>query len=139
VFCLNGQLLPITSFTDVEGLLEKIKEEVQSFNGSFLSKLKMKGMLLREVPEFICKSRSSHGLDLPGLLPRIFENGTRGPLTEFHNKTLFLGMMFFQDPYNMDTERLQRCGVHYALPDGMIVPFCSCNTFHRSRFSRAKK
>jgi uncharacterized radical SAM superfamily Fe-S cluster-containing enzyme len=135
VFCLNGHLVPITRFIDVEGLLEKIKEELQSFNGSLLSKLLMKGMILKEVPRFIHESRSSHGLDLAGLLLKVFKNGTRESLIDFHNKTLFLGMMFFQDLYNIDLERLQRCGVHYALPDGRIIPFCSYNTVHRSRLS----
>jgi uncharacterized radical SAM superfamily Fe-S cluster-containing enzyme len=98
----------------------------------------MKGMMLREVPKFICESRSPHGLDLPGLLLRIFKNGTPESLFEFHNKTLFLGMMFFQDLYNIDLKRLQRCGVHYVLPDGRIIPFRSYNTVHRSRLSSAK-
>jgi uncharacterized radical SAM superfamily Fe-S cluster-containing enzyme len=133
VFCLNDHLVPITRFIDVEGLLEKIKDEVQSFNGSLLSKLKMKGMILKEVPKFIHEARSPYGLDLSGLLLRVFKNGTRESLIDFHNKTLFLGMMFFQDLYNLDLERLQRCGVHYALPDGRIIPFCSYNTVHRSR------
>jgi hypothetical protein len=36
--------------------------------------------------------------------------------------------MHFQDLYNMDLEKLQRCGIHYILPDGRIIPFCSYNT-----------
>ncbi len=39
--------------------------------------------------------------------------------------------MHFQDAYNLDTERLQRCGAHYATPDGRIIPFCAYNTLHR--------
>jgi uncharacterized radical SAM superfamily Fe-S cluster-containing enzyme len=137
VFCLNGHLVPITRFIDVEGLLEKIREELQSYNGSFLSKLMMKGMILKEVPRFLHESRSPQGLDLPGLLLRIFKNGTRESLMDFHNRTLFLGMMFFQDLYNIDLERVQRCGVHYALPDGRIIPFCSYNSVHRNRITGA--
>jgi uncharacterized radical SAM superfamily Fe-S cluster-containing enzyme len=133
VFCLNGNIVPITRFIDVEGLMEKIKEELHSFNGSLLSKLLMKGMILKEVPKFMNESRSSLGLELTGLLLKIFKNGTRESLTEFHSRTLFLGMMFFQDLYNIDLERVQRCGVHYSLPDGRIIPFCSYNTVHRSR------
>jgi len=29
-----------------------------------------------------------------------------------------VGLMHFQDPYNFDLERLERCGIHYAVPDG---------------------
>jgi hypothetical protein len=40
---------------------------------------------------------------------------------------MFLGMMHFQDKYNQDVERVQRCSIHYLTPDLRIVPFCSFN------------
>jgi uncharacterized radical SAM superfamily Fe-S cluster-containing enzyme len=52
-------------------------------------------------------------------------------MRQFHRNTLFLGAMHFQDPYNLDIERVKRCGIHYATPDGRIIPFCTYNTFHR--------
>jgi len=36
-------------------------------------------------------------------------------------------MMHFQDKYNQDEERLQRCDIHYLTPDLRIIPFCSFN------------
>ena len=66
--------------------------------------------------------------------PSIIKNGTREP-DEFHNNTFFIGTILFQDLYNIDLERLQRRGVHYALPDGRIVPFCSYNTIYSSKSS----
>jgi uncharacterized radical SAM superfamily Fe-S cluster-containing enzyme len=77
------------------------------------------------------------------MLLSVFWNGTRQSLREFHDKSLFLGVMHFQDRYNMDLERLRRCGVHYATPDGRIIPFCAYNTIHRKevedRFSAESK
>lgn len=29
--------------------------------------------------------------------------------------------------YNWDIERVKRCAVHYATPDGKIIPFCTFN------------
>jgi uncharacterized radical SAM superfamily Fe-S cluster-containing enzyme len=47
--------------------------------------------------------------------------------------------MHFQDLYNIDLERVKKCGVHYAIPDGRMIPFCTYNIFHRdsveSKFS----
>jgi uncharacterized radical SAM superfamily Fe-S cluster-containing enzyme len=40
--------------------------------------------------------------------------------------------MHFMDPYNFDLHRVQRCAIHYGLPDGTIRPFCTYNTLHRS-------
>ena len=56
-----------------------------------------------------------------------FTHGTYEALGEFHYKTLFLGMMHFMDEYNYDVERVERCVIHYAMPDGRIVPFCTFN------------
>ena len=35
--------------------------------------------------------------------------------------------MHFMDAYNYDLERVCRCGVHYAAPDGRFYPFCTYN------------
>jgi len=40
------------------------------------------------------------------------------------------------DPYNFDLERVQRCGIHYAVPDGRIIPFCTMNSLHREKIER---
>jgi len=37
------------------------------------------------------------------------------------------------DPYNFDLERIQRCCIHYAVPDGRIIPFCTMNSIHRPK------
>ena len=51
---------------------------------------------------------------------------------------LLLAMMHFQDGYNLDTERVRRCLVHFGYVDPktqqvMEVPFCTMNTIHRPR------
>ncbi len=134
IYKFNGGMVPITRFLDVEGLLEKIRKEVDGFNissGSGLNKLRMRGMILKDIPKFVDETQVPKDLNITKMLLSVFINGTRESLTEFHNRTLFLGAMHFQDAYNMDLERLQRCGVHYATPDGRIIPFCSYNTIHR--------
>jgi hypothetical protein len=40
------------------------------------------------------------------------------------------------DPYNFDLERVERCGIHYAVPDGRIIPFCAMNTLHREKIEK---
>ena len=36
--------------------------------------------------------------------------------------------MHFQDAYNYDIERVKRCVIHYATPDGKLYPFCTYNS-----------
>jgi hypothetical protein len=42
---------------DVEGLLEKIVEEVQGFDGTHRGSLKMKGMILKDLPRFVDRAK----------------------------------------------------------------------------------
>jgi uncharacterized radical SAM superfamily Fe-S cluster-containing enzyme len=48
---------------------------------------------------------------------------------------LLMASMHFQDAYNYQLDRVQRCVIHYAGPDGRVYPFCSYNSgpCHRSR------
>ena len=58
---------------------------------------------------------------------------------QFHTRSMFLGMMHFQDKYNQDEERLQRCDIHYLTPDQRIIPFCSFNVipeWYRDRIQK---
>ena len=58
----------------------------------------------------------------------IFNEGTKEALGKLHWDSLFIGAMHFQDEYNYDLERLKRCVIHYATPDGRIIPFCAYNS-----------
>ena len=57
---------------------------------------------------------------------------THEDLSDLHFNLIFIGAMHFMDPYNFDCARVQKCVVHYGLPDGRIVPFCSYNNLHRT-------
>lgn len=131
VFSHKDKLIPITRFLDVEGFIELIKDVTPNFNGSNISKLKMNGKFLKYLPQLIDEKKAPNDIHITKMLMGVLKNGTRESLSIFHNKALFLGAMHFQDAYNMDLERVQRCGIHYATPDGRIIPFCSYNTIHR--------
>jgi len=52
-------------------------------------------------------------------------------LNHLHHSMILISSMHFQDPYNFDLERVQRCVIHYAIPDGRLIPFCAMNNLHR--------
>lgn len=137
LFNVNDEILPITRFVDVDGLfglLQDISDNIGE--GGKISKAKAITRLTREVPKLIDNKQAPPGVNLRNLLLSVLTNGTVGDTAAFHNNTLFLGAMHFMDPYNFDTERVKRCGIHYGLPDGRIVPFCSYNAVHRPTFER---
>jgi uncharacterized radical SAM superfamily Fe-S cluster-containing enzyme len=131
VFFNEGRLLPITRFLDVEGLMEIITQEIECMEGSPLSRLMMRGRLLRELPRLIDEAAAPPDLQISRLLLKLLKSGTRESVSAIHKRALFIGSMHFQDLYNMDLERLRRCAVHYATPDGRLIPFCSYNTIYR--------
>src|SRR5437773_1135437 len=53
--------------------------------------------------------------------------------------TMYVGGMHFQDNYNYDIERVKRCVIHYATPDGKVIPFCAYNTGPNFREEIEKK
>jgi len=69
---------------------------------------------------------------IKGLLWPIINRGTYIALGNFMRRIIMIGCMHFMDPYNFDIDRLQRCVIHYGLPDGTIRPFCSMNSLHRA-------
>ena len=44
-----------------------------------------------------------------------------------HYVLLTTPLLFFQDKYNYDVERVRRSCIHYLVPDGRIIPFCAFN------------
>jgi uncharacterized radical SAM superfamily Fe-S cluster-containing enzyme len=122
----DGSVVPISRFVDVEGLFEWLDEESNNIKQSRFKKL----ALLRMLPKlrsFIDKTKQPEGLKLASILFNILVKKDYRALGAFHHRSMFVGMMHFMDLWNYDIERVKRCCVHYAQPDGRIVPFCAFN------------
>ncbi len=130
VFMEGKKFVPITRFLDVEGLFEYLEElsvRLRNTKAKGLAKIVESGKLLYNINSFIDQKEKPKGLELGKLLTKALVAGSYDSLKEFHYRSLFVGMMHFQDPYNYDVDRVERCAIHYALPDGRIVPFCAYN------------
>ncbi len=139
VYVENGKMIPITRFIDVEGLLEHINELALNGNkwlGKSLGNVKRIGSLISALPKYIDTAKAPKSVDVKKLFIDVLKEGTGEATKEFHRHTLFIGAMHFMDLYNIDLERIKRCGVHYATPDGRIIPFCTYNTIHRMEVER---
>ncbi len=66
--------------------------------------------------------------DVPEVLQLgAWATSSKKSLAKFSWNMMFVGGMHFQDDYNYDIERVKRCCIHYAVPDGRIIPFCAYN------------
>lgn len=135
VFKENKRLIPITEFVDVEGLLEFVTEAKSELNGDG-SNLRTKLKMIQRVPRFFDKKSAPKSVDVAKLFIDILKHGTDEATKQFHRNTLFLGTMHFQDMYNFDLDRVQRCGIHYATPDGRVIPFCTYNSLYREQVEK---
>jgi len=126
VFKEGDQMIPITDFFNVDGffeLCEQTANNLQDRKGGTWTKFKF----LWRLRKLIDTKRQPKGVNIRHLLMLIFRKGNYDGLRAFHHASLFIGIMHFQDLYNYDIERVQRCNIHYAMPDGTIVPFCAFN------------
>jgi uncharacterized radical SAM superfamily Fe-S cluster-containing enzyme len=132
VFLDDGKVIPISRFIDVDGFVEYLVEKAEELekleNVGKLKRLKLSAdIIVNFIKKFYDESKAPKGLKVLNIMKNAFLHGTYDALGEFHEKTLFLGMMHFQDEYNYDVERTERCVIHYGMPDGRIVPFCAFN------------
>jgi len=122
------RLRPITDFVDVDGLLEYLEEKWEDlFSGTtrLLTGLK----ILYSIRKFFYEEKMPPEFNLFKILLNILVRRNYEALGELHYKMLFLGSMHFMDLYNYDIQRVQRCNIHYVVPDGRLIPFCAYNIF----------
>jgi len=124
LFYEDGKPLPITRFIDVEGLLDFINKQSQTKGP--LKKIRIATSFLRHINDFVDESKAPHGFNLKKLLKDAAIGGSYDSLRGFHYKSLFIGSMWFQDAFNINFDRLERCVIHYTTLEG-IVPFCAYN------------
>ncbi len=131
----DGAMVPVTQFVDVEAFFEylnRVSAELKKHPGR-LTKSKVRLRLARNFGKFVDEEKSPPELKMKSLMLSILGSGTYSALGDFHSRTLMIGIMHFMDPYNFDQDRVSKCAIHYAVPDGRIIPFCSYNSIHRSK------
>jgi uncharacterized radical SAM superfamily Fe-S cluster-containing enzyme len=132
------KMVPITSFVDLKGLFEYLDEKTDELN-SGTNKYLVAAKFITKLNSFIEKDKQPAGLNLSKLLVGALLKHDYSSVGQFHVRSMFLGMMHFQDKYNQDEERLQRCDIHYLTPDMRIIPFCSFNVipeWYRDRIQK---
>jgi hypothetical protein len=66
-----------------------------------------------------------------GLIKDVVTKGSYSALGGLMRRIVMIGIMHFQDVWNIDLDRVQKCAIHYVTPDGKIRCFCTYNSIHR--------
>jgi len=106
-------------------LYKNIKVSVITSTDSNLVNDNYRG-LQKDIDKFVNYDNAPKGFNLKKLLKDAAIGGSYDSLRSFHYKSLFVGSMWFQDPFNLNVDRLERCVIHYTTLEG-IVPFCAYN------------
>jgi hypothetical protein len=120
------RLVPLPRFVDIPGLMEYLEEkqeEIQSGANSYVVAAK----ILARIRGFVDKDKQPAGLSFARLITEAIVRHDYAAIGQFHRRSMLLGLMHFQDKFNHDVERVQRCDIHYLTPDLRIIPFCSFN------------
>jgi uncharacterized radical SAM superfamily Fe-S cluster-containing enzyme len=127
IFVEDGKIVPITRYGNVDkfvGTLKKVYADA-SKGSKRKAKLRLVGALRYIKFSFLRKH-----------IWGVVRDGSYEALGDLQRKAILLSSMHFMDPYNFDLERVQRCVIHYAVPDGRIIPFCAMNSIHRQEVER---
>ena len=129
VFVNNDGMTPVNRMVDVESLFQALNETAEKLRkGGTINKYIALMEAIRNLNSSFKKSEQGGGSELWRLVGKtlIFQNFEA--LRDFHWNALFIGTMHFMDRYNYDLSRVQRCCIHYATPDGTLIPFCTYNS-----------
>jgi hypothetical protein len=127
VFVEDGKLTPITRYANIDAFMSSMNDAAQ---------LAAAGKTVRARIKMVESLRHVNIKVLRPLIGEIVREGSYEALGRLMHRVIMIGAMHFMDPHNFDLERVQQCGIHYAIPDGRIIPFCTMNNLHREKIEK---
>lgn len=127
LFVENGDIVPITKYGNVDKFIESMQKVYEDAAQGKTKKAKLRLLAaLRHIKfSFLRK-----------YVWRVLREGSYEALGDLQRKSILLSSMHFMDPYNFDLQRVENCVIHYAVPDGRIIPFCTMNSIHRPKIEK---
>ena len=127
VFVEDGKIIPITRYANVDGFMNSMNQVAELASAGH--KVRANIQMIRSLTHLKLRV-------LGPLVGGVIREGSYEAMGRLMRRVVMIGAMHFMDPYNFDLERVQRCGIHYAVPDGRIIPFCTMNSLHREKIEK---
>jgi len=129
VFVTKDGIIPVNRMVDVDRLFESIEDMAETLKqGGTINKYKALIDGVRNLHESFKQGGQDNAAEFWKLIGKTLVGQNFDALREFHWNALFIGTMHFMDRYNYDIDRVQRCCIHYATPEGRLIPFCTYNS-----------
>jgi uncharacterized radical SAM superfamily Fe-S cluster-containing enzyme len=124
------RVIPITRLIDIEGftmdLNKLVKQKIANIRS--LTALSAQHLLKKHFRQEEAKDGISPQVCLELFQGVVDKEAQRRVDLIYNWNMLLIGGMHFQDSYNYNIDRVKRCAIHYAAPDGRMYPFCSYNS-----------
>lgn len=129
VFVQEDGIVPVNRMVDVDTFFESIEHMSETLKkGGTINKYKALLEGVRNMHDSVKRGEQGNTADFWKMIGKTLIGQNFEALREFHWNALFIGTMHFMDKYNYDIGRVQRCCIHYATPDGKLIPFCTYNS-----------
>jgi len=129
VFVQEDGIVPVNRMVDVESFFTSIELMAETIRkGGTINKYKALLEGVKSMHDSVQKGEQGNTAEFWKIIGKTLIGQNFEALREFHWNALFIGTMHFMDRYNYDLERVQRCCIHYATPDGKLIPFCTYNS-----------
>ncbi len=129
IFVTDEGIVPINRMVDVETFFKAIERMAERLTkGGSINKSLALIDGVKSLRESVKKAESPKGGEIWKLIGKALISQNFDALRDFHWNALFIGTMHFMDRYNYDLARVERCCIHYATPDGTLIPFCTYNS-----------
>jgi uncharacterized radical SAM superfamily Fe-S cluster-containing enzyme len=137
IFLQGDEVIPVTRFIDVEKLMDLLNQYSDELSeGGFAIQKRVIAKAIKNLPGVIDSNKTPDILDMKKILLDIFKERSYESVGEFHKHALLVSCMHFMDPFNFDADRVRKCIIHYAVPDGRIIPFCTMNSIYRQEVEK---
>lgn len=136
----EGEAYPITRFIDLEGAMTELCQLSGKLR-NFLQRPMFLAQAIRIIRKYYRQKNAppdfTFGDFMGALAPTLIRSRSAVGKRRRWRFLILLGM-HFQDLYNFNIDRVKRCVIHYAAPDGRIYPFCTYNSgpLYRERIER---
>jgi 7,8-dihydro-6-hydroxymethylpterin dimethyltransferase len=129
VFVNDGIITPVNRIIDVDRFFDSIDRMGGTLSrGGSINKYRAMLEGLKDLHGSLKKDETGKSAEVWRLIKQALISQNFDALRDFHWNALFIGTMHFMDCHNYDTDRVRRCCIHYATPDGRLIPFCTYNS-----------
>ena len=129
VFVQEGSFVPVNRMVNVESFFDTIEQMAEELKkGGTLNKYMTLLEGVKNMHDSVRQGEQGATTEFWKIIGKTLISQNFEALREFHWNALFIGTMHFMDRYNYDLDRVSRCCIHYATPDGRLIPFCTYNS-----------